>query len=90
MTPDEAIDIVARHYIDKAIRTAVEGGVDWSEYPEVGENDWDRVVKRAESITPTRPETDQFDEAYALLSELADDGPEGIEWQDGAAGSDPR
>lgn len=45
MTPEQAIVIVAQH----AIADAAED-ISWEDYPEIGENDWARVVDEVRSL----------------------------------------
>lgn len=87
MTPDEAIEIVARHHISSTIRAAMDTDYrGWDNYPEIGERDWRRISDLAEKLTPPEPSRDMYEQAYELLADRTDDGPEGIEWQDAAAG----
>jgi hypothetical protein len=79
VTPDEAIDTVARHYISHIIRTAMDAEYSgWEDYPEIGQHDWTRVVERAEAYVPAESTKDSYDEAYELLADrAADDGVRG-------------
>ena len=43
---------------------------DWGEYPELGQNDWERVIERVEALAP-HPPAEQYMEAYALLEARA-------------------
>lgn len=66
MTTDEAIDIVARH----VLACMAAEGVDWEDYPEIGEYDWERVADRIDVIAPF-PDAEQSERAYAHLTEPA-------------------
>jgi hypothetical protein len=71
---DAAIAVVAKRVIATDLRASIDrGSIDWGDYDEVGESDWDAIVARvhyvADQIDPTN---EQYDEAYALLTERAD------------------
>lgn len=69
MTVDEAITIVARAAIAAIVASAsVEDS--WESFPEIGEDDWEAVVQRAEELTV--PTAAEYEEAYALLSARAE------------------
>ena len=68
MTLEEAIQIAARHALAIAADSIREG---WDSYPEVGENDWERVVDAAIVLAPWPP-VGEFVRAYKLLSERAE------------------
>jgi hypothetical protein len=63
----KAIRIVARH----AVSNAAAVDVDWQDYPELGERDWQAVAAEINRLTPT-PDLDRFGKAYELLSARAD------------------
>jgi hypothetical protein len=75
MSVDTAIDIVARDALCRGFTH-----VAWSDYPDLGEFDWQRVVAAAERIV-LGLDAVTFDAAYRLLAARADvtlDGqPEG-------------
>lgn len=63
--------IVARSYGGPAA-TVVE--IDWSDYPEIGEHDWQAVLDRAnELVTAMRPDEETYQQAYRLLTDRADE-----------------
>jgi hypothetical protein len=70
MTPEEAIDVVARHVIATAARGVAEDG--WCNYPDIGEDDWNAVDQRVQVLAPP-PADETYNEAYVLLQERADD-----------------
>ena len=47
--------------------------VEWEDFPDIGEHDWERVMARAKDLAEA-PERDEFDRAYALLKERAEHG----------------
>ncbi len=61
-----ALDTIAREAL---ARCAEE--VQWEDYPDIGENDWHRVIFRAKSLAP-RQDPRAVRQAYALLEERAD------------------
>lgn len=67
MRPRKAIRIVARH----AIANAAAIDIDWEDYPELGERDWEAVEAEINRLTPT-PDLDRFDKAYELLAARAE------------------
>lgn len=67
MTPDEAIDVIARAVLMDLLPAR---GIDWGDHPLIGEHDWARVVDRVDAIVDFR--TDEYDAAYALLAERAE------------------
>lgn len=75
MTETDAIEFVARTIFNTALaRAAVGGQIDWEDFPEIGETDWQRVLVRLKEIMiERRPSVTiaQYDEAYALLSARA-------------------
>lgn len=64
----ECIDIVARRIAwaifdyEKAL---------WEDYPDIGEDDWDRVVEAVEKFAPEPPNTIECDDAYRFLARSA-------------------
>jgi hypothetical protein len=73
MTPEEAIDTVARHVVGNAVETFVEDG--WDLYPEIGEQDWERVVAKTRELVPEHT-VERYREAYKILEDRAIE-PEG-------------
>jgi len=68
VTPEQAIDIIARTAL-AADSSSVEDA--WENYPEIGEEDWEWVIQRAEELR-VYPSDDEYREAYALLSARAE------------------
>lgn len=63
-----AIDTVARHLVAAMYRSRRE--VDWSEYDDLGENDWDAVSARADEIVQgIEPDPVAYRAACRLLKE---------------------
>ena len=58
----EAVNIVARW----VIAGVVNNYVDWSDYPELGEYDWARVIVRIDEIAG-KPSGDEYEAAYEYL-----------------------
>ncbi len=76
MTPEQAIDIVARHAVAQWADGFGEDD-DWeSLYPEIGELDFNDVAAAVQAKHPF-PSAAEFDEAYALLAARAEHSPEG-------------
>lgn len=76
VTPDDAIATVARYVVARSYggpaETVVE--IDWSDYPEIGEHDWQAVLDRAnELVTNLRPDEETYQQAYRLLADQADE-----------------
>ena len=63
MTPEQAILHVAQQIAANAVRE-----VQWEEYPEIGEYDWDRIVTELDRLVP---ESRFFDEAITVLERRA-------------------
>lgn len=60
---DEAITIVA----DEVLAALAEGAAEqWENYPEIGEDDWNRIVKLIERKAP-HPGNARYFKAYELL-----------------------
>lgn len=68
---DEAIEIVAQHIAAEAVRNHPEWP-EWAAYPDLGEDDWLKVIDRIDSLNPY-PE--RYCEAYELLAERASGSP---------------
>lgn len=68
-----AIDTVARHVVRSAVFDGITGGkIDWSDYPELGEHDWQavsfRALQLADGIDMDRV---TYSEAYEFLEKRA-------------------
>lgn len=70
MTAAEAIDIVAKHAIAYAAEDFTENG--WESYPEIGEDDWLRVVARITQLGRADTVGAKYAEAYELLTKRAE------------------
>jgi len=66
-----AINVVAQQAIYAATREDVGTGVEWGMYPEIGEDDWKRVLRQIDRATPP-PTRGEYDAAYELLTSRAD------------------
>ncbi len=70
----EAVDAMAKHVIRNVVHDSMEAGELWADYPEMGEDDWIRVVERAGELTdllyPDSPDT--VAAAYDYLTERAE------------------
>ncbi len=60
-----ALDTMAREILARAVED-----LDWEDYPDVGENDWDELKRRVASLAP-RQRAPQVRSAYALLEQRA-------------------
>ncbi len=72
VTPElvvDAIDVVARRLIWNLV--ASEADSRWDSYPDIGEQDWERIVARACELAE-HPAS--YDSAYDLLARRAQDG----------------
>lgn len=72
MTPEDAIEIIARRAIYCACGESGMG-VEWGDYPEIGENDWHAILTKIEELTAAPGD---FTAAYALLEARADPAAE--------------
>jgi len=71
-----AIDTVARYIVARSYGgpAAMVIEIDWSDYPEIGEHDWQAVLDRAnELVTDMRPDEETYQQAYRLLADQADE-----------------
>ena len=67
MTPDTAIDIMARSGLwIQHERLTEEGG--WEDYPDLNERDYENIIRRMADLLPTDATLDQIGEAHAVLS----------------------
>lgn len=71
---DEAVDVVARHLLRKALEQALNfENVSWEDYPDISEAHfeaaWVRAEKLADSLLFAEP---VYDAAYGTLSDLAE------------------
>lgn len=73
----EAIDVIAKQAIKSATDDHPGYAVSWENYPEIGEEDWARVVERIDELTGLMaPDQAQFEAAYDYLTERANDEDE--------------
>lgn len=61
----ESINTVARHI---AFRIFDPERAMWEDYPEIGEDDWERVVAAMEALTPIPPDTHEYWSSYDYLA----------------------
>lgn len=68
-----AVQTVARSMVHVELLAAAQRTLDWGDYPEIGEHDWERVVdeviKIAELMDPGKVE---YQAAYELLTTRAE------------------
>lgn len=69
MDYDKAIDAVARWSLHSAYERWVEEG--WESLPDIGELDYERVVRRMKALLPTDVTAETHNEAYDVLTERA-------------------
>lgn len=67
MKTSEAIDTLARLVLLHGICA-----VEWEDYPDIGEDDWERIMDRAGEMIK-EPSAQEFTKAYAHLSTRAKD-----------------
>lgn len=65
-----AIETVARGVLANAVETPVE----WENYPEIGEGDWERVLAEVRQLA-AHPSATDYDSAYQHLAERAEGEP---------------
>lgn len=70
MTPDEAIEIVARNVLASLVYTELPN--EWENYPEIGELDWKLVYNQVLRLTPYPAPAAIFRQAYEFLEDRAD------------------
>lgn len=69
---DPSIRIIARWALYSAFTKWAEEG--WEFYlPTIGEFDYDRVVERMKELLPLKVHDDDFNEAYTVLADRAED-----------------
>lgn len=69
MTPDRAIEVVAKRILWLASRNHPE----WEQYPEIGQGDWFAILNHIDNAVPQMDgDSDEFSRAYALLTERAE------------------
>jgi hypothetical protein len=63
-----AIEVVARMAIFNAL-----DDIEWGNYPEIGEHDWQQVLDRIEIVgMGLKPSDDDYAKAYSILEARAD------------------
>lgn len=67
---EASIDMVARHAVARCIDHAVATNrIDWGDYPDLVEGDWDAVLERAQKIADeTKPTLAAYEVAYKGLA----------------------
>lgn len=72
-TTQHAVDTVARRVLAYAVGRALEFPlVEWGDYPELGEHDWDAVVARVRHLADrTDVQTEKYEAAYRHLATRA-------------------
>lgn len=68
--PQRAIEIVAQQIISAACDDSAIG-VEWENYPEIGEDDWHAILVQIELVT-TPPASTDYHAAYELLESRAE------------------
>lgn len=78
-----AVDTVARRAVSRATGSDT---IEWEDFPEIGEHDWERVLDRVSDLADALDPPDaEYDTAYLLLQQRATDrDPDELEG-DGAA-----
>lgn len=74
MTPEKAIEIVARQALAEAVEDLA-----WEDYPEIGEHDWERVLDAAADLA-------QYPVGYLAAYELLEARAEHSEHEPSDAG----
>jgi len=69
-----AVNAVAQRVVRNAVFDGITGGrIDWSDYPELSENDWHVVANRALTIAAGMDVDNQlYESSYELLSARAE------------------
>jgi hypothetical protein len=73
MRVDDALDIIAKRCIANLIEhdKGGNGSTQWEDWPEIGEDDWFRVLQRMDELVPDDPSRDKVKQAYATLAARA-------------------
>lgn len=73
MRVDDALDIIAKRCIANLIEhdKGGNGSTQWEDWPEIGEQDWSRVLERMDELVPDDPAGDKVKQAYATLAARA-------------------
>lgn len=71
MDEDQAMYVMTQDMTSKLLKMGLDHGlVRWEDYPEVGEDDWDKIVDTlhevADDMIPTKHD---FNRAYGLLAD---------------------
>lgn len=73
-TTDAAIDVVAHHLLRAALESETyDGG--WEMYPDISQNVFEEVERRAAQMAGAWPDKAVYDAAYAHLEKLAQEHP---------------
>lgn len=73
MRVDDALDIIAKRCIANLVEhdKGGNGSTQWEDWPEIGEQDWFRVLERMNELVPDDPRGDKVKQAYATLAARA-------------------
>jgi hypothetical protein len=73
-TTQRAIDTVARRVLAQTVECALNRkDVDWGDYPEIGEDDWEKVCNRVRELAERGDVQDEhYQPAYRYLAGRAD------------------
>lgn len=66
------LDVVAQQVTWRCVQYTLDDGVDWSDFPDLGEHTWEDVQTIARRLAE-RPESEEFSAAYRRLAALAED-----------------
>ena len=70
--PDTAVDFAVEVVARMAMFNALDK-IEWEDYPDIGEHDWQQVLDRIEVMgCGLKPTDDDYAEAYALLESRAE------------------
>lgn len=74
MSAEAALDVISGHLVYAALDTALTAGlIGWSDFPDLGEHDWETVVRDAVNKAKVFESTkEQFTAAYAVLAARAE------------------
>lgn len=70
MTPEQAIETIARRVLENARDAAFCWEDAYEDHPEIGESDWESIQNKIRLLTPAVSKA-EFDEALALLAARA-------------------
>ena len=71
----EAVNVVARRAIAAAAEPSFAREIEWGNYPEIGEYDWELVCERVNELRRSLdPPQSSYEAAYALLTSRGESG----------------